>query len=267
MIDVHAHLTDSNFEKDIATVISDAKIKGVIAALAVTITKEDFVKVIELQSRFPDFIVPCLGLHPVQGTQTEQRSLTLKDFDKDVELLIDKYKDVIAGIGEIGLDFSPRFVSQEGSKDEQKQVFIKQVDIAKRMDLTVNVHSRSAGRPTIALLKELGVTKAHLHAFDGKPSVAMEGVRQGYYFSIPPSIVRSEQKQKLISQVPLENLLLETDSPALGPVKQERNVPSNLNIVVDYIAKVKKIDPSEVKHTTSQNAIKLYPKLARLITK
>ncbi|KAG7249012.1 hypothetical protein CRUP_018084, partial [Coryphaenoides rupestris] len=87
---------------------------------------------------------------------------------------------------QVGLDFSPRLVGGEGDKDRQRQVLVRQAEVAKRLDLPLNVHSRSAGRPTIQLLKELGVEKALLHAFDGKPSVAMEGVKAGYYFSIPP---------------------------------------------------------------------------------
>ncbi|KAK6181196.1 hypothetical protein SNE40_009107 [Patella caerulea] len=265
VVDVHSHLTDNDFEKDISDVISAAQKSGVKAALVVSIGKDDFPKVIELNKRFPDFVVPCLGIHPVQGHGDNQRSVTLQDFEGVVES-IEEHKEILAGIGEVGLDFSPRFVKSDGSKDEQRQVLTKQIEIAVRLGLPINVHSRSAGRPTITLLKELGVKRAHLHAFDGRPSVAMEGVREGYYFSIPPSIIRSEQ-QKLVTQIPLDNLLLETDSPALGPVKQERNVPANLDIVVDYIAKIKKVDPSEVRRITTQNAVKLYHKLARFLVK
>uniref|UniRef100_A0A8C3R4L4 TatD DNase domain containing 3 n=1 Tax=Cyanoderma ruficeps TaxID=181631 RepID=A0A8C3R4L4_9PASS len=196
------------------------------------------------RSRFPGFVLPCLGVHPVQEVSPEeQRSVTLK----------------------VGLDFTPRFASTDEQKEGQRQVLIKQIELARRLDLPLNVHSRSAGRPTINLLKEHGAARVLLHAFDGKPSVAMEGVKAGYYFSIPPSIIRSEQKQKLVKQLPLENMCLETDSPALGPEKQVRNEPKNIYIAAEYIAKIKGIPTGEVIEVTTQNALKVFPKLQHFL--
>ncbi|XP_041809353.1 tatD DNase domain containing 3-like isoform X1 [Chelmon rostratus] len=264
-VDCHCHISAGDFDTDIEEVIESSKKAGLLALLAVAEHAGEFEKIIELSQRFPGFIFPCLGVHPVQEVSAEQqRGASLQDLDAALPI-IEKYKDHLAAIGEVGLDFTPRYVSNDTDKESQRQVLIRQAQIAKELDLPLNVHSRSAGRPTIHLLKEQGVEKALLHAFDGKPSVAMEGVKAGYFFSIPPSIIRSEQKQKLVKQLPLENICLETDSPALGPEKQVRNEPKNICISAEYISKIKGVSLQTVMEVTTQNALRLFPKLKSAI--
>ncbi|KAG8584364.1 hypothetical protein GDO81_008798 [Engystomops pustulosus] len=266
-VDCHCHLSAAEFSHDIEHVLDEAKAVGVQALVAVAEHSAEFDKVIHLSKRYPELIFPCLGVHPVQASQVEQqRSATLKDLE-DALPLIEQYKDNLVAIGEVGLDFTPRIASTDEQKEEQRQVFIRQIQLAKQLGLPLNVHSRSAGRPTINLLKEQGAEHVLLHAFDGKPSVAMEGVKAGFFFSIPPSIIRSEQKQRLVKQLPLENICLETDSPALGPEKQIRNEPKNIRYSAEYIAKVKGISMEEVIHVTSKNALRLFPKMLQIVHK
>ncbi|XP_061163798.1 putative deoxyribonuclease TATDN3 [Saccostrea echinata] len=263
-IDCHTHLADSMFDHDIDMVIENARKSGVVAALVCTITPRDFSLVLRLCEQYSDILVPCLGIHPVQrDCNGEQRCVTQEDLD-EVVAEIEKNADKICAIGEVGLDFQPRITPETSHKDTQKSVLKAQVDFANKFNLPLNVHSRSAGKPTIAALKEFGARRVLLHAFDGRPSTAMEGVAEGYFFSIPPSIVRNEQ-MKLVKQLPIENMVLETDCPGLGPVKGERNEPSNIQISCDYIAKIKGMTPQEVKRITSQNAVNLFPKLKMIL--
>eukprot|EP00069_Balaena_mysticetus_P012114 bmy_07392T0 len=203
--------------------------------------------------------------------------LSAPDFDHDLDDVLEKAKKAnvmaLVVVAEHSEEFekimqlSERIAGTDEQKEEQRQVLIRQVQLAKRLNLPLNVHSRSAGRPTISLLNEQGADKVLLHAFDGRPSVAMEGVKAGYFFSIPPSIIRSGQKQKLVKQLPLTSICLETDSPALGPEKKVRNEPQNISISAEYIAQVKGISVEEVIEVTTQNALKLFPKLQYLLPK
>ncbi|XP_059136774.1 putative deoxyribonuclease TATDN3 isoform X2 [Peromyscus eremicus] len=264
LVDCHCHLSAPDFNSDLDAVLEKAKKANVMALVAVAEHAGEFERIMQLSERYTGFILPCLGVHPVQELSPEKpRSVTLKDLDVALPI-IENYKDRLLAIGEVGLDFSPRFAGTDEEKEEQRQVLIRQVQLAKRLNVPLNVHSRSAGRPTINLLREQGAEQVLLHAFDGRPSVAMEGVRAGYYFSIPPSIVRSGQ-QKLVKQLPLSSICLETDSPALGPEKLTRNEPCNISISAEFIAQVKGISVEEVQEVTTQNALKLFPRLRDLL--
>jgi TatD DNase family protein len=100
-----------------------------------------------------------------------------------------------------------------------------------------------------------------MHAFDGKAGAAMPAVEAGYFFSIPPSVTRSRQKQKLVKRLPLSCLLIETDSPVLGPSPDERNEPVNIRQSVQAIAEIKDISEETVIAAVWENTERLYGKL------
>ncbi|XP_044185510.1 putative deoxyribonuclease tatdn3 [Thunnus albacares] len=258
-VDCHCHVSAREFEEDLEDVIQRTREVGVKTLVAVTEEVREFDRVLQLQERYPDLVAPCFGLHPLQaGGGSEQRSVKLQDLDAALPMFY-KHRERLIAIGEIGLDFTPWCAPTEQDRDDQMKVFIKQLDIAKELDLPVNVHSRSAAKVTIATMREQGIGRALLHNFAGKPSVALEGVKAGFFFSFPPAVCRNQQRDKLIKQIPLEHICLETDSPALGLDKHVRNEPCNIVLSCQRIADVKGLSPQTVRLVTAQNAYRLFP--------
>ncbi len=142
----------------------------------------------------------------------------------------------------------------------QREIFSRFIDLSKELDLPLNVHSRSAGRQTIDLLLERGATRVQLHAFDGRAAKGLAAVEAGYFFSVPPSVIRSAQKQKLVRRLPLDCLLLETDSPVLGPDASQRNEPANVIVSLQAIAQIKGLEEADVAAMLTENTVRLYGK-------
>jgi TatD DNase family protein len=209
-------------------------------------TREEARRILELASR-DSRILPAAGLYPTY--------LDLDEARRTEELIRDNRKTLRA-IGEVGLDYWK--VREPADRKRQRELFIRFIDLAGELDLPLNVHSRSAGRATIELLLSRGVRRVQMHAFDGRAASAQAGVDAGYFFSVPPSVVRSPQKQKLVRRLPLSCLLLETDSPVLGPLPDERNEPANVTRSLAAIAELKSVSPEKVATAVAANTQSLY---------
>jgi TatD DNase family protein len=246
MIDSHTHLCDSVFDDDKDEVLQRAEKAGVVSILLVSETKEDAEKNLAL-ARKHSMLFPLAGLYPA-----------ILDFEKAEAMLnfIREHRDDLVGIGEVGLDFW--IVKEESQRVVQKEILTRFVRLSNELGMPLNVHSRSAGRHVIDLLLEQNAERVHLHAFDGKASTALPAVEAGYFFSIPPSVVRSRQKQKLVKHLPLSCLMLETDSPVLGPVPGQRNEPMNVVEVVGAVAELKGVGRKDVAEAAFQNTLQLY---------
>jgi len=246
MIDTHAHLFDEVFDEDRDEVISraiKAGIHGIVAVCETLVEAERCLQIAEKHSAS----FPAAGLYPAH-----------LDLDQAEALIsfIRQNQDTLVAIGEVGLDYW--IVKEENDKAIQRQIFCQFIELSHELALPLNIHSRSAGRHAIALLLEKEAKKVHLHAFDGKASSALPGAEAGYYFSIPPSVVRSKQKQKLVKRLPISSLLVESDSPVLGPDRELRNEPANIALVIDAISELKGIAREEVVENIDHNTIKLY---------
>jgi TatD DNase family protein len=246
LVDTHAHLCDPVFDKDRLDVLKRAQAAGIGAIVLVGENLDDAKRNLELAANCTMF-KPAAGLYPA-----------ILDQDQAEEMLafIRRQREKLIAIGEVGLDHW--VVKKESAKELQGHIFKNFIDLAKELDLPLNVHSRSAGRYAAALLLECSATKVQMHAFDSKASAALPAVEAGYFFSIPPSVVRSRQKQKLVKRLPLSCLLVETDSPVLGPSSNERNEPANARISIKTIAELKGISEAEVIEAVKENTRKLY---------
>ncbi|MFH0727186.1 MAG: TatD family hydrolase [Pseudomonadota bacterium] len=246
LIDTHAHICDPIFDADRKAVLERAISAGICAIVAVGENLADAERNLALSEEFP-ILRPAAGLYPALIDPVQAETIIA---------LIRKERGRLKAIGEVGLD---HWVTKE-AKDlsVQKEIFGRFIELSLELDLPLNVHSRSAGRHAVSLLLEKGAKKVQLHAFDGKASSAHPAIEAGYFFSIPPSIVRSAQKQKLVKHLPLSCLLVETDSPVLGPEPGIRNEPAALMTAVSAIATLKQVSEEKVLSHVTENTRRLY---------
>lgn len=246
LIDTHAHLCDPRFDDDREAVLERARAAGVDTVIAVGETLDDARRNLELAACHPE-VLPAAGLYPTHLDP---------DAADAMETWIRAHRDRLVGIGEVGLD---RWVIKApADRERQRAIFLRFVALAIELDLPLNVHSRSTGRRTVEALLAAGATRVHLHAFDGRPAVAQPAVDAGWMFSVPPSVVRSTQKRRLVRRLPLSSLMLETDSPVLGPDPAARNEPANARIALREIATIHGVHEDEVAEATTTNATRLY---------
>ena len=253
LTDCHAHLCDGAFAADLGEVLARARDAGVEAVVAVGETLADAERNLELAERYPGIVRPTAGLYPTHLDMAEAERIAD---------LIRRERPRLTAIGEVGLDRWK--VREERDLALQREIFALFIDLSIELDLPLNVHSRSAGHYAIELLRERGAKRVQLHAFDGRAARAEPAVEAGYFFSVPPSVVRSPQKQKLVRRLPLSCLLLETDSPVLGPEGDQRNEPANALVSLRAIAEIKEMDEQEVAAAVTVNSVRLYNRKAAL---
>lgn len=251
LVDTHTHLCDPVFDQDRKAVLAAAAEAGIGAVIAVGETIEDAERNLEL-ARKHEMLRPAAGLYPT--------ILDRGQADR-METLLRRHRSALVAIGEVGLDYWK--IKEPADRALQHEIFDRFIGLSKELGLPLNVHSRSAGRHAVELLLAAGAVNVQMHAFDGKASAAMPAVEAGYFFSVPPSVVRSRQKQKLLRHLPLTCLLLETDSPVLGPDPGTRNVPANLTVALEAIAEIKSLRKEAVCEQVVENTRRLYGELTK----
>ena len=250
LIDTHAHLEMSEFDKDRDAVIERALENGVDAIIAVGINLEDSKKAIALAKRY-DAVYATVGVHP-----HDAKSIDTATYDS-LKKLAEKEK--VVAYGEIGLDF----FRDRSPRDIQIKRFQEQLDLAGELKLPVVIHSRDAHSETFEILKKhKGNLRGVLHCFSGDYEMATKYIDLGYYISIPGTITfpNAEKLVEVVQKIPLDSLLVETDSPFLTPAPKrgKRNEPAYVAYVAKKISEIRGLSPEEVGMTTSENARNLF---------
>ena len=242
LIDVHCHLTAPEFEGKVREIVQKSVKAGVKAIITSGLDYEDGLKALKISDY--RIVYPSLGVSPYM----------LEGYEQVIELINRESRRIVA-IGEVGLDYW-RVRDDEG-RDRQRRVFREFIELSKSLDLPLIIHSRSAGRYALEILFEMKAERVIMHAFDGAAKHAVKAVEKGYMFSIPPSIARSQQKRNLVKRIPLENLLLESDSPVLSPVAGQVNYPWNILVSAEWIGKIKRVPIEKVVEVTGRNAAEI----------
>lgn len=251
IFDSHAHYDDAAFDSDRDTLLESMQKKGIETIINVGASLEGVANTITLMERYP-FIYGAVGVHPDEiGELNEENMIWLRS-------LCDLKKTV--AVGEIGLDY---YWNKE-NHEVQKKWFVRQMDLAKEVDLPIIVHSRDAAKDTLDLMKAEKADKLRgvIHCYSYSKEHAREYMNMGYCLGIGGVITFSNAKKlkEIVAYAPLEYLLLETDCPYLAPepYRGSRNSSLYLPYVVDEIAKIKQVSGAEVMQITRQNAKNLF---------
>ncbi len=257
LIDIHSHLDHPLIYKQIDKVISESKKNNVKVIITSGINKSSNRIALELSKKY-DIVKCSLGLYPIDALVTEMSSgeyaYLKEEFNIDEELAwIKNNKNNCIAIGEIGMDL------KTGSDiNSQKQLFIKQLELAKKLKKPVIIHSRKAEKQVFEILQTIKPKNIIMHCFGGKLKLVKEMTEQGYYFSIPASVVRTEHFQKIVEIVNINQLLTETDAPLQSPYKDKINMPWYVIETIKKIAEIKNLTPEEVTNNIFMNYQKVF---------
>lgn len=243
MIDIHCHLCYPDAYKNVNEVVDKAKkeMAGVIASSA---RYDEGLGCLELARKNKGFIFTTLGFHPIEGTNLE-----------GVLELIDKNRDEISGVGECGLDY--HYNRDPEKITEQKDIFQRFIDIAKKTKLPLVIHSWDAEEDCYDMVKDSGV-ECVFHCYSGSKELAKQILDSGFWISMSTHILFSKHHKKLMKTIPLGKVLLETDAPWLSPNKPEPNYPWNIKTSAEKIAKIKDITREKVLEHAKENAIEVF---------
>ena len=251
-IDTHCHIDKLKLSPQ--EIIASAKKAGVFCVLTIGTELEDWSQVLFLSEKYSPFIYGVLGMHPH----------TAQNFDETCEKFLKenlKAKSII-GVGEIGLDY----FYNNSPKKIQKEVFDKQLDLAKELEFPVEIHTRDAEEDTFFFLKKYrSQVKGLLHCFTGSYDLAKKALDCGFNISFSGILTfkKSESLRETCRKIPLDRIHIETDAPFLSPVphRGKENEPSYVPLVAECVANIHQVDLEDLSQQLKKNTYQLFPKM------
>ena len=252
LIDTHSHLYDEAFDEDIDIVINNALEKGVAKIILPAIDTSTLERQKKLSASYPDIFYQMIGVHPTSIKE---------DYRKELDVVYNEIStnaDSYVAIGEIGLDY----YWDTTFAHEQQTALITQIEWANKYQKPVALHVRNAYAETFEVLEKHSVDRRGvLHCFSGTLSDAKKAVDMGYMLGIGGVVTfKKNELAKIVAELPLQNILLETDAPYLAPTpyRGKRNESAYVLNVAQMVAEIKNTSLEHVAETTLQNAIELF---------
>ena len=249
-IDTHAHLQFDSFDNDCESVIQRAIKNSIDSIITIGVDVKSSEQAVQLAKKFA-VVYAAVGIHPNDAADAHEQ-----DLSKIEKLAV---TDKVLAIGEIGLDYYRLYTP----KDKQQESLRRQIAIARNLKLPLILHNRDAHDDILKILREENADEVGgvFHSFSGEPGFLESVLAENYYVSFTgPITFKNVNYNKLVEKVPLEQLLLETDSPFLAPVpfRGKRNEPAYLKYIAEKIAQIKGISVEKLAQTTSQNVKNLF---------
>lgn len=251
LFDTHCHLDDKKLVGDLPDVLQRAEEAGLVGMATIGCDYRSSLFALHLAEKYPQ-VVAAVGVHPSDAD-------TLDDALYN-ELAEMASADKARAIGEIGLDYH----WDDVPRDVQKQAFIRQIHLAKDLKMPIVIHDREAHGDlfNICRRENAGEFGGIMHCFSGSWELAKEAMRMGFMISVggPLTFKNSRQLPEVVKNIPLDYLLLETDSPYLSPepYRGKTNEPKNVFFVAERVAQIRGVEVEEIAHITTENAQKFY---------
>ena len=255
IFDSHAHYDDEKFDKNRDQLLTELQQNGVIGAVNCSSSYESVSKTCELVEKW-DFLYGAVGIHPENAYEFNDKCI-----DEFKNIIMNNKK--IVAIGEIGLDY---YWDENPPREIQKDIFRRQMALAKELKLPVIIHDRDAHKDTLEIMKEFKGVIGSVHCFSGSVEFAKECLKLGYYIGVTGVVTFKKSKKliEVIKSVPIDRILVETDCPYMAPEpnRGKTNRSDYIEFVLDKIAEIKDVDNECLNMQVNENLFRLMNRIA-----